>query len=359
GSDPKPDDPIDPENPIEPIDPEKPEDPEIESEISINLNEFASGKFKSIDEITNVLNSHDELSDKLTQAETAKGEMEQNLESLKATLEEAKNNNPLAKYPLFYKLAKFSEANPENSEFYQQLAMGNPDPLTILKADFIIEHPEFKDRAADVEKMVKSRYKDYLGADADNESEEYGLTKLMMEADAGSAKTRLLKNLDGIEIPKLPTEEDIKNEQKEYLKTWGEPFKKIVSEIGPIKIELPDPDDESKTVELSSIKLSGTEKDKYVKLAASIIGRGGLKHDENTIKYIKGEIRKQIIADNINEVVKNSYNNGHTDGSQGHRQRVVNSTPLKDGRKKPGAKVVDQKENVGNQLIEDSKSGKF
>lgn len=326
--------------------------------VMINLSEFSEGKYKSEKDLTEFLSKHEELTNTVSTLETSKTKLDEEVGLLKSTLEQVKNDNPLAKFPIFYKLAKFSEANPESGKFYQQLALGNPNPLTVLKNDFIIEHPEWKDREAEAERLVKNRYKDYLGKEADPESEEYEDAKLLMEADASTAKKRLLSELEKIEVPKVKGAEEIESERDNYLSTWKEPFQKIVTEIGAIKIGLPDPEDKSKTVELAVIDVDAKAKDMYVRLAASIIGRGGLEPNENSAKMIKAEVEKQIIADNLNAIVEKSYNNGHTDGKQGHRRRVTNSAPIKT-KKKVGKDRGDAQDEMGNKLIADSKKGMF
>lgn len=334
-------------------------DPDLEDNepVTFNLSEFQEGKYKTVEDLTEFLGKYDELTNTVSTLETSKTKLEEEAGLLKSTLEQVKNDNPLAKYPEFYKLAKFSEANPENAKFYQQLALGNPDPLTVLMNDFIIEHPEFKDREADAKRLVSNRYKDYLGKDADNESEEYGDAKLLMEADASTAKKRLLSDLEKIEIPKVRGKEEIESERDDYLSTWKEPFKKIVTEIGTIKIELPDPADKSKTVEFTALNVDAKAKDRYVRLAASMIGRGGLDPKEAPA-MIKAEVEKQIIADNLNAIIEKSYNDGHTDGQQGHRRRVTNSKPIK-STKKATRKSGDARDTLGKQLISDSNTGKF
>jgi len=339
-------------------DPPGDKDPPGDSDepITIDFKDFAEGRFTSLDEITQAISSHDELTEKFTNSEKSKGELEENLMTIKARLEEVQNNNPLAKFPLFYKLAKYTEANPDNGKFLQQLALGTPDSLTVLKTDFMLEHPEFKDKPEDVDFLIKNKYKDYLGKEADSESDEYRSAKISLDADASSAKSRLLKNLDSIEIPKLPTEEEVKANRETYIKSWAPSFKEIVSEIDSIVVTLPDSEDKTKTVELANIKLSNEAKSKYVNYAASLIGGGNYEPNEASAKMIKAEVRKQYIADNLDAIVENVYNNAHLEGKQGHRIRVTNTTQLKKGYKKP---VEKDGVDLGKKLVEDSRKGNF
>lgn len=276
---------------------------------------------KKPEEIKEVLTKYDEVvTTNKTLSEKAKL-----AEDLQAELDTVKNMRHI-KNDNIYRLNALYEKDDTSAELTAKILYGGVTPEEILKMNYKLQNPEYKDDDAHIDAYIKAKYSPELRPEQKEKLVDEELTivddpdaieynkkqKLLafekMKEAAKEAKSTLLKEFNAIKLPKAKTKEDIDAETKSekdkmdaFVSSWQKPFQEITSSFTTVKIEGRPKAGETAPV-IFEYNIPAEQAKEVTKWAAKYIVEQGLELNDESKSYIRDLINYRFINLNLPEM---------------------------------------------------------
>lgn len=271
------------------------------------------------------IKSHEDIKTRLNEL----NEYKTKAKTLEEQLLALKESNPFVDDENIYKIYMAGKEHPDKKELFQELIFGKPDPLDILVKDYMESHPNNKNVEA-ITKMIKERYSDFFNGDPDDD--EYEIAKMRLQDDAEIAKSRLLKPINEIKVPKSVSKEELEARISQTKESWQKVLSKALE--GDIEYPFQIGDEKFHTVKISGL---GKSADKI----AEFIAKQGLELNEANLK----NVFSQVIEAEINQKkVEIMYQYGKEMYERGKRETEAkyNGVPPREPKAGEHAATVDK-----------------
>lgn len=303
---------------------------------------------KSSDELKEIINQHKAL-------KTQEAAWLQERETLTTELNTVRGK-VVIEDPELYRLAVLKKDNPEDYKLLSKVVMGTPDPLELLKMDFIKRNPSYADDPVFVDEYVRkdARYKDYFDEDISQDSFEYKAAKLKFDEAAAQVKDSLLQKFNSIELPTAPAAaEEINQEEatKAVATSWQPKFQEIYNIFDKVPVMVPDAADPTKSVEFMSYELPADERAAIANEVAEFIISTRMPLTDENVSLVRETMRDRAIIRNLPKMIANILDTVTKENNDNWRNFVTNPS-RNPAPGNPGQKPTASK-NIMNQIDKD------
>jgi len=241
-------------------------------------------------------------------------ELEKEVDLLKKTKQELQQD--LETYKQFevtdenlFRLNKIKKDDPAKFDLFSKLIYGGLSPQDILKTSLKQKRPTL-----DADEYLQTKYNDLLSEDADPESIEYKRAKQQLDIDAFDASAEMLKEFNGIEIPKTLSsdereklitqkEADKAKAEMDLATSWQPSFQKLRKDK--IKIDVKIKDKET-GVDKTFMEIADIPDDMFQKTlggVANYVLDNKMQMNPEADQIVSGMVRDTYILQNFPSIV--------------------------------------------------------
>ena len=345
--DPPKDDP--PENPLDSDDPPKDDPPKDD----VDVKKLFGDDFESIDQVKEFIDRGKKFTPETEKEIETLRQSSKQVQELQKKIDELKNKTTFKNEKL-YKLDRLEEKDPEKAKVYQKYLLGDTSDAEIVKLRIMLDHPSrFKDNPGYLQRMLEKKYPILFDPDADKDDVEYkdALVDIGLEAD--EARQKFESELDGIEVPKPKSQEEVENEQKEFIEKWKEPFVKVKDGVKKLSLPVTNEKDPKKNDVFAEYEIPEGDLKEIQTMAANHILSQNLPPDEKSIKEATEVALGVYLVKNFAKV--NTYFANLVASKEGGKWREKITNPEKPGGdvKKPVGGNEGPKEGSSEAILAD------
>lgn len=316
----------------------------------LNLSEQLGEEYDSIDKVKEVISKYSGVSTTIKTLESDKKALEEKVNELSS-------RQPF-KDKRFYQLDRLSEQDPDRAKLLQGYMFGNLSDEQIVKLKMRLDDPKaFDKNPGYLTRKFERDYGALFDEDIDKDDDAYKDALTDLELDAKAIGKSLQKEIDAIEVPenKVRTPEEIDEEQKAFVKSWNDGFKKVSESLTKVDIPLLDPKGKNAQV-FSSIEFSEQEVKDVKLIAANFIIGNSLEPSEENVKIATEFARNKFIVENFARINTHLANKIASKEGQKWLKNVSNASKktadVKGKKKKPSPSEISGEDAAFNEITQ-------
>jgi len=290
----------------------------------IDFKEYFPG-YNSVEDVKKVVES-------VKTFETELKKKEQLISGLQQEVNQLKSQNPFKNEKL-YRLDRLSEKEPDKTIIYQRYLFGDNSDEEVIKLKMMIDHPKiFNENPGYLQRKINEKFSALYSEDYTEGDVEYQDALTSMKIEAEEARKWFDSKIKEVEVPKPKSEEEIKKENEEFVKSWQDSFKEVKEKIKKITIPVLDEKDQSKTQVFMEYEIPDEDLKKVNQIAAEHILSNRLEPTEENIEQARQVALGIYLVNNFAKINTVLLNQIQKETGAKWRKKVNNP-------QKPGADV--------------------
>lgn len=248
--------------------------------------------------------------------------------ALKKENAELKNRQPFQNSK-YYQLDKLTQDAPESASVLQRFMFGNPSDQELVKLGMLFDNPEvFNENPEAMERKFQRNFPalaKVASGEMEKDDPDYQDALIDISIEAKSVKKRFDTEIAKVEVPKIKTEEEVKEEQVAFAKTWKGSIGAVQKELTMLNIDVLDEKDEKKTVPFMEYEIPKEDQKFLLQEAVQYILTTKPEAGEESVKAVLDIVKTMYFIRNQAKILTEMGNKIASKQGAKWRKRVNNS----------------------------------
>jgi len=320
----------------------------------LDVSKYFNG-FESLEEVNAAIQRGQKFTPEAEEELETLRQSKKTVDTLQEQIKSLKERQPFNKKEL-YQIDKLSVEDPEKAAILSAYKFGDQSAETALKLQMQLKDPKLaEDNPGYFDRALRKRYPDFYDEGYGPEDLEYQDAKTEMIADANKAREYLDSELGKVEIPATKSDEDIKAEQEQFIKSWQPSFEKVKSDLTKIDIPVFDENTENELKTAMVFEIPKEDNKLIQEAAANIIGTSGFEPTPENVKKVGDAAKAIYFWDHKAEIFTKFANTLLSEGSDAALKKFNN--PAKSGSDVSKASKGQKPQDGADVLYKDMMAG--